>query len=328
MDLINHIKKLDNDLNSHLKEINTKKDIEIPTYPLSNEINKNYISTLKINSFPIKNLILSGCGVRGFAYLGVFQVLEELKLINNIEKVYATSAGAIIGTLFSIGYSSSEIMSLLKQNDFSKLKNPLIENLLDNYGLDDGNKFIDFLIKMFEQKKISKNINFKQLYEKTGIELTLTGTNLNKLKAKYFNYKITPKIKVINAVRISMSFPGYFTPVKLNKNLYVDGGLIDNFPIHKCNDCLDNTFGIYISQEYEHTKEIPNLESYVGQVILALIQGYNIGFTKNYEKYILQMDLPNINPLNFNLTFEDIKSMKDYAYDKTLDYLIHHHRFY
>ena len=56
-------------------------------------------------NYGYKNLVLEGGGVRGLAYAGVFSVLEQKGIIQNIEKVGGSSAGSIAGMLLSIGYT-------------------------------------------------------------------------------------------------------------------------------------------------------------------------------------------------------------------------------
>src|SRR5215218_1445757 len=59
-----------------------------------------------------KNLVLEGGGVRGFAFAGAFQVLDSLGILQNIERVGGTSAGAILGTLLAVGYTPKEMMEV------------------------------------------------------------------------------------------------------------------------------------------------------------------------------------------------------------------------
>ncbi|MEN8224772.1 MAG: patatin-like phospholipase family protein, partial [Bacteroidota bacterium] len=61
----------------------------------------------------IKNLVFEGAGIRGIAYAGVIQALEEHGMAKNIEKVGGTSAGAISSLLFVLGYSSNEMDSII-----------------------------------------------------------------------------------------------------------------------------------------------------------------------------------------------------------------------
>src|SRR4051812_31666901 len=68
----------------------------------------------------ISNLVFEGAGIRGIAYLGAIHELEEKKLPTNVEKVGGTSAGAITAMLLSLGYTSSEITTIINSTSFKK----------------------------------------------------------------------------------------------------------------------------------------------------------------------------------------------------------------
>ena len=68
----------------------------------------------------VKNLVFEGAGIRGIAYAGVLASLEEQGVLENIEKVGGTSAGAITALLFSLGYSPSELEHIISTTKFRK----------------------------------------------------------------------------------------------------------------------------------------------------------------------------------------------------------------
>jgi NTE family protein len=68
----------------------------------------------------IKNLVFEGAGLRGIAYCGAIHELESRKVIEGIEKVGGTSAGAVTALCISLGYTSDEIARLLYSTNFKK----------------------------------------------------------------------------------------------------------------------------------------------------------------------------------------------------------------
>jgi NTE family protein len=97
----------------------------------------------------------------------------------------------------------------------------------------------------------SLDVNFEQFYELTGVDLVVTGTNITQKCPLNFSHKLTPHFPVAEAVGISMTFPGLFKPVWVNaqvptnsensnpdnyKGFWVDGGLLNNLPIHAFDD--------------------------------------------------------------------------------------------
>ena len=103
---------------------------------------------------------------------------------------------------------------------------------MDFYGLDNGKEVVRYLSKLFKYKKVDPHITFLRLYNLTKKRLILTSTNVTQRKSEYFDYIESPNLRVIDAMRTSMSIPFLYTSPRYNNNHYVDGGFLDNFPIH------------------------------------------------------------------------------------------------
>ena len=65
------------------------------------------------NSQTIKNLVFEGGGIRGLAYAGALMELQERKMLDSVERLAGTSAGAIAATLYAVGYNPEEISNLI-----------------------------------------------------------------------------------------------------------------------------------------------------------------------------------------------------------------------
>ncbi|XP_035688852.1 uncharacterized protein LOC118424405 [Branchiostoma floridae] len=115
-------------------------------------------------------------------------------------------------------------------------------NLYCRYGWETGDGFYKFFGGILEKftrkdgKPGNPDITFKQLYSMSGIELCIVVTNLDQMTEEYCHVKTTPNFPIRKAVRMSMSIPGLFEPVLTDyhgsKELYVDGGVICNYPLH------------------------------------------------------------------------------------------------
>jgi NTE family protein len=200
----------------------------------------------------IKNLVFEGAGVRGIAYCGAVQEMESKKMMDSIERVGGTSSGAIIALTISLGYSGKEIENIISKTNFKKFNDGGfffiggIYRLNKYFGWYKGKKFGRWLEKMIKEKTGNENITFEELHQKGFKDLYITGTSLNKQKAVVFSYESYPKMKVKDAVRISVSIPLYFEPVYIDSlgktfdhprqnqgfDMMVDGGVLENFPIH------------------------------------------------------------------------------------------------
>ncbi len=214
------------------------------------------LTTIITHAQRIENLAFEGAGIRGLAYAGVIQALEEKKLLPNVKRIVGTSAGAITALLVSIGYNSTEIEKIISTTNFAKFNDggfPIlggIKHLRKNYGWYKGNKFEKWLGKLVAAKTGNAQITFAQIAQQYKA-LYITGTSLNTQTAITFSAENYPQMPVVNAIRISMSIPLYFNAVimdmqgniykKIPKNLdyhiMIDGGFMQNFPI----SVLDST---------------------------------------------------------------------------------------
>jgi len=248
-----------------------------------------------------KNLVLEGNGMAGLAYIGVLKVLEERDMVKNFTSFSGSSSGAIMATLISIGYTSEEIYTISKDIDWSKLvqkRNCLyrIFHFWNNYGLFKYDK-IEKIIKSFFLRKLGKtDLTFQEHYDLTKKNLIMVGVNVNKKRPEYFCKDLTPNMSVLTAIKISTSFPFIFDPVKYNNMLYVDGGLMNNFPIEYFNGALTDTLGINLvdddfnpSDPYNTITDIENILNYGVNILqsIMLIQEYcDLEFIKDNIIYV------------------------------------------
>jgi len=162
-------------------------------------------------------LVLSGGGTRGFAHLGVIAALRELGIFPDV--ISGVSAGAIVGAFISAGKSPEEVREIFKRGwffQYTKIHLP-VNGLLKLDG-----------IKEIIQKEIAvENI------EELKIPFYACVSNLNNGTVEYRNSG-----PLGETVLASSSIPVLFAPVKLNSELYADGGLMDNMPMEPIkNDC-------------------------------------------------------------------------------------------
>lgn len=207
-------------------------------------------------------ICLSGGGMSGIMFIGTLKYLQTKKFIDLslIQNWVGTSIGSIICFLFTINYNIDEIIEFILEFNFKNIEPDMdIENILEYLGFNDGYKVI-FIITNFLIKKYDLNdITFDELYKLTNKKLTIIGTNFSKGTEGCFNYINTPELSVITAIRISISIPIIFTPVLYNNDYYIDGAIINNFPINKCN--VSTTLGIYI--KYSCCNKIKNISNII-----------------------------------------------------------------
>lgn len=208
-------------------------------------------SFVKINAQSYTNLVFEGAGIRGLAYAGVIEVLEDNNQIKFIENVGGTSAGAITALMISIGYNATEIKEIISDTDFGEFNDGQymfvggIYRLKENFGWYKTEEFVIWLEEIIRKKTGDSEITFSALEKKGFKNLYITATCLNKQKLIVFSKDTYPNMKIKDAVRISMSIPIYFEatfidyqgrihekPVDFKGlDIMMDGGLLGNFPI-------------------------------------------------------------------------------------------------
>lgn len=167
---------------------------------------------------PKIGIALSGGGVKGFAHLGVLKALEEKGIEADV--LAGVSAGAIVGSFIAAGKKPSEVMELINESDFfdfAKLSLP--------------NRGIFTLDNMTENLK--KSLGIKS-FEELKIPFYVGAANIERARMEYFD-----KGDLIKIIQASASIPVLFSPVEINGELYVDGGLFENLPVNPLLDKCD-----------------------------------------------------------------------------------------
>ncbi len=200
----------------------------------------------------VRNLVFEGAGMRGIAYSGAVEVLEERGMLKNIQRVGGTSAGAITALALSLGYSPKEISQLVTSTPYKKFNDGRflvfggVNRMNKYYGWYRGLQFEKWIASLVRSKTGDADMTFQQLYERGYRDLYITGTSLKKQQTIVFSRENYPDMKVRDAVRISVSIPFYFEPIFLDStgapvyhprntdglDVMVDGGILANFPIH------------------------------------------------------------------------------------------------
>lgn len=210
-----------------------------------------------------KNFVFEGGGVKGLAYVGALKVLEEKGIEQNITRVAGASAGAICALLVGLNYTSDEIKDILWKMDFRNFMDKskmILKNtyrLLNHFGWYKGDFFKQWIEGVIEKKTGQKHITFKQLKDKgTFKDMVFIGTNLSTHFSELFSYRTTPDMDIAEAIRITMSIPLFFQSVKTNHNqVYVDGGLLMNYPIKVFDRKLYVENNHIIKEYYNHLND-------------------------------------------------------------------------
>lgn len=178
-------------------------------------------------------LVLSGGGIRGYGLLGSLQYLSEQRELDALGSCIGTSIGAIIAYLLCLGYSPLDIVHYSLRNQVLQQ----LSNLADApQSLISGNGLIQFepISEFLEVMTLSKHgrlFTFQTLYDECSIDFGCVTYNYNKLRTEVLHRSTTPDLSCIQAIQMSASIPYVFEQCLYQGNVYIDGGLVDNFPL-------------------------------------------------------------------------------------------------
>lgn len=187
----------------------------------------------------IRNLAIKGGGVKGIAYVGAIAELDKVGMLQPIERVSGTSAGALMALMISLNYSVDQIHDLMRSINFNKFKigwNPF--RILTHYGLYSGDYILHFVRAILKSApmRLSPEATFNDLKSAGCKDLFVFACNTTTHTVSEFSADKTPLCKVSQAIRASMSIPFFFKAYQVstgidNNHLFVDGGLVYNYPL-------------------------------------------------------------------------------------------------
>jgi len=178
----------------------------------------------------LKNICFSGGALKGWAYIGTIRALNELIEFKNIETVVGVSIGSLFGLFYVLQLDYRDILNFMVNLDYSELIDLELDTLVSNECLIHGAVYRE-KIKEIISLKINPDITFIELYRDNGKNYTNGALNITTSKMEYFNYLVTPDVKVVDSVVASSSIPIAFPSVKIGDSFYYDGFLCNNCPV-------------------------------------------------------------------------------------------------
>ena len=188
---------------------------------------------------PIKHLVLEGGAYLGISTLGALSFLEKAKFydIEKIETIYGSSIGAVIGGLLCLKLDWNDLLEYIRDRPWYKILKFSPENLFaipHNKGIFDISFFNKTFNNLLQSKDLAKDISMKELYEYSNIELHIITTKLNDFSIVDISYKTHPDFNFIQAIYQSSTIPIIFQPKWYESSYYLDGGLLNNYPVDLC----------------------------------------------------------------------------------------------
>ena len=269
-------------------------------------------------------LVLSGGGAKGMAHIGVIRALEENGI--PIDYIAGTSMGAVIGSLYAMGYSPDEMQELISSDDFRNWymgardmnyqfyfkQNPPTPGIISaQVAIRDSMTVIRPTINSLVDP-LQMNLAFVDIFSGAS---AACGNNFDNLFVPFravasdvFNKNsiVLSKGTLGDAVRASMSFPFVFRPIKIDSIIAYDGGIYDNFPV----DVMVNDFhpdfiigSVVAVAPGEPEIEIPDEFDIMGQVTSMIMQKSDYSLDPK-QGVKVEFDLRSVGLLDFHLINE------------------------
>ncbi len=257
-------------------------------------------------------LVLSGGGAKCMAQIGALRVIEEAGV--NIDYIGGTSMGAIVGAMYALGYSVDEIEQYMRQVDWDALlSNEVPRNRLSFFDRKSESKYL--LNFPIEDNKIQlpRGLNYAQYilkelsfitqqsykYESFAdfpIPFFCVATNLENGELEIFEDG-----RLMDALRASTAFPSLFTPYEVNGKLYVDGGVVNNYPVKPLMEKgVDFTIGVDV-QDFLYGKEDLNSIVRVLEQTSSFINAQEFENQQKYTNILIRPEIPEAGITSFDI---------------------------
>ena len=275
-------------------------------------------------------LVLSGGGAKGLTHIGIIRALEE----NNIpiDYITGTSMGAIVGSLYAMGYSPDDMEILLKSEEFKrwysgeveeeymyyfKKNQPTPDFLNIRLSFRDSLNIKPQFLPSSVVNPIQMNLVFLDLYARA---TAACGGDFNKLFVPFrcvasdvYNKKqlIMNRGDLGDAVRASMSFPFMFKPTEIDSVLAYDGGIYNNFPTDVMRDDFhpDVIIGSVVATNPTKPKE----NDLMSQIENMVMQKTDYSVPES-EGIVMTFKYDDVNLMDF----QRIDELHDIGYNRTM----------
>jgi len=190
-------------------------------------------------------LVISSGAEKGLAELGALEVPYQRGLLAQVKNIVGCSVGAILGLLLAIGLTPPQIALLtLQWKLFEQL--PQVNRLNQDYALLDHSTVMDLLTQI-TLAQLRYLPTFAQLYQEKKIRLLVASVNLatSPPSLVFFDYLSHPDLSVLEAVKRSISIQPLFPPVRTEQEVWVDGALLDPFPLNVLDDGTHTILGVH-----------------------------------------------------------------------------------
>lgn len=243
-------------------------------------------------------VVLSGGGAKGMAHIGALKVIESAGL--PVDIVVGTSMGALIGGLYSIGYTPWQLDSMVRCQDWNVLLSDKPDRRVQS--IDARERSARYLVSVPLRKRLKESVlggmirgdNLAELFSTLlpGYNDSISFDSLpTRFACVAADIRTSREVvfhsgHLYTAMRASMAIPGVFTPVRLDSMVLVDGGLRNNFPVDVARAMgADVVIGVTVQDAVPKSpEELVTLPEILNQAI-------NVATRVKYDENVAQTDV-------------------------------------
>lgn len=189
----------------------------------------------------IKHLVLSGGGPTLISTLGNLQFLEKSQYFtrDDIISIYGTSAGALVGVLYCLRFDWDIITDYIIKRPWKDVFPIKVENIFDSFskkGIFDSKTIEKCFVPLLKAKDLELDVTLKDFFDYSKIEIHFFTFEINRFEVVDISYLSHPDLSLLTAVQMSCALPVLVTPVCIDDECFIDGGVVCNYPLNYCLD--------------------------------------------------------------------------------------------
>lgn len=272
--------------------------------------------------------IFGGGAIRGLAYLGSLQAMQEVGV--NIKAYAGSSVGAVFAAYAALDYTCEEFRTVFDEVNFDLFRDVRLD-LAKKFAISKGEHFLEWIRAGIEKKfygeLYSKNNNKPVTFKDIDKDLFVITSNINGCEPYIFSKYTTPDFEVARAVHVSTSLPGLLEPYEYENNVLIDGDMMKSWPMWRVHELLCPKDCRIIEFRLEGAKCWPNVKNsveYLNAVFATLSNFATDYIMETYQpkdKFdYVKIDTEHILPVQFTLPKEDREGLITLGYETTMEY--------
>jgi predicted acylesterase/phospholipase RssA len=249
----------------------------------------------------MKYLVLGPASMGIFSLIGTLKALEP-KLVD-VKEISGSSAGSILALLLALGMSVDEILEIALDLDIPKFVKLRIGSFFNKFGFVDLEPIREKLVEV---------CGSDPTFEELDMKIYVSAYCLNTSSTEYFSRDTHPKMKVIDAVCMSMAIPLIFSCGKYDGKTYVDGGTQEQYPMVPFLDKKPHEITcVKLKMDKVYQEQINNPRQYVEALIRSSLTN-----RVEYSEYteLVEINVGDTNIFDFNMCYEDKVKLYNIGY--------------